>query len=289
MSFLRRRWEKNWPEIRSAFRGELPEFVLAARPAPLGDCVPVFWYHTVEPERFEADLRFLAENGYTTLQADALEDHLLGHRAAPDRSVVLSFDDGPFNLYAVAFPLLRTHGQRGVAFVAPRFHDQGEQPEPDAERPCSWDEIREMHRSGVLDFQSHTLEHRYVPRWPEPLPLTGIAARYQRRGEAPLSVEEDFRQAKTALESRLEKPVRHLAFPGFEGSPAAIRAGQASGYQCFWWGLRPGRRGNQAGNDTTEIVRLSGEFLRRLPGRGRSSLASLLGRRYGAVVRQWLR
>jgi hypothetical protein len=56
MSFLRERWEKNWPGMRAALLGGLPRFVLSERPAELGDAVPVFCYHTVDHATLEADL-----------------------------------------------------------------------------------------------------------------------------------------------------------------------------------------------------------------------------------------
>jgi len=83
MSFLRQRWEKNWPEIQAAIGGGLPPFVFSPRPLPLGDEVPVFWYHSVDRDTFAADLSFLRDNGYTTLHADELRAHLLRRAPAP--------------------------------------------------------------------------------------------------------------------------------------------------------------------------------------------------------------
>jgi peptidoglycan/xylan/chitin deacetylase (PgdA/CDA1 family) len=287
VSFLRRRWEKNWPEIRNALRGDLPPFILSARPGPLAG-VPVFWYHTVEPEPFEGDLRFLADNGYTSLGADELLDHLSGRNAVASRSVVISIDDGAFNLYEVAFPAIRKFGFKAVAFVAPHFHDIATTTRGGA-RPCTWREIEEMHGSGLVDFQSHTFEHRYLPRWPEPLPLTGIAREHHRYRERQLSIEEDFLLAKHALESRLGKTIWHLAFPSFDGTAEAVRIGLACGYKSFWWGVQPGKTWNRPGDDGTSVVRLSGEFVRRLPGRGRRPLAKLLWNRYSRAARGWRR
>jgi peptidoglycan/xylan/chitin deacetylase (PgdA/CDA1 family) len=285
MRFLRERWEKNWPELRAAARRGVPSFVFAASPPELDGGVPVFFYHAVTTEGFAADLRFLRENGYATLDADGLLAHLGGERPAPPRSVVLTFDDGGSLLHRIVFPLLREFGQRAVAFVAPRFHGDaciGAGREP---RPCTWDELREMAASGVVDVQSHTLEHRYLPRWPEVVPLTGIAQDYLRCLGAPLSVGEDIRRSREVLEAELGRPVRHLAFPRFDGTAEAVRLGREAGFEGFWWGMQPGRPLNRPGDDGGHVVRLSGEFVRRLPGRGRASLRSILRRRYRSALR----
>jgi peptidoglycan/xylan/chitin deacetylase (PgdA/CDA1 family) len=286
MSFLRERWEKNWPEMRAALLGGLPHFVLSKQPAELGDSVPVFHYHTVDHEELEADLRFLRRNGYVAINADSLLDHLQGRRPAPERAVVLSFDDGPRHLHQVVFPLLHAFRQPTVAFIAAGFHpDDGAPDVPD--RPCTWDELRAMHASGLVDFQSHTFEHRYLPCWPEPVAPTGIASRFLRYDLVPRSIEADFRLAREAIEAQLKKRVQHLAFPRFDGTPEAVRIARACGYLGLWCGLASGQRSNRPGDDGTAIVRVSGEFVRRLPGRDRTSVTTILRRRYASGIRRW--
>ena len=274
---LRSSWEKNWPEFYCALTGGVPKFVFARKPGGIGSSIPVFVYHAVNARVFEADLAFLHRNGYTTITSDRLLDYLCGRRQAPERSVVLSIDDGARNLYDVAFPLLKQYRSTAVAFIATSLHEEASNA---ADNPssgiassfCSWSHIREMHGSGHVDIQSHTHEHRYVPRWPESTPLTFSAS--------PFSMEEDFRLARETIERQLNKKVRHLAFPKYGGTDAAVRVGQACGYEAFWWGTLRGRPGNSPGDPPTHVVRVSGEFLRRLPGDGRVSLANVLRARY---------
>lgn len=289
MASLRRSWEKNWPEVGCALSGGLPRFVTARRPAEVGACVPVFCYHRIDADRFGADVAFLRRNGYTTLDADALADHMEGVRPAPERSVVLTIDDGASCLRSVAFPILRELRAVAVAFVCPGLHTWDARPAADgSERLCSWPEILEMHASGCVDFQSHTMEHRYVPRWPEPCPVAGGAPEevLARRGPA-RRLSEDLLLARTMLESALSKRVRHLAFPQYIGTAESVRIGRRCGYRAFWWGVLPARPGNRPGDPTDAVVRVSGEFLRRLPGEGRVSLRSVLWERYCGNLERW--
>lgn len=274
-------WRKNWPEVRAAASGGLPAFVLSPRSPEPGDGVPAFCYHVVDAGAFEADLAFLRANGYTTIGPDDLLRHMTREAPAPPRSVVLTFDDGAVNLYRVAFPLLRAHGFRATAFIAPRYHDAASAVASDAPaRPCTWAEIEEMHASGVIRFESHTLEHRYVPRWPEPVPLAGVDDAWVRAALGPpTTLEADLAGARDAIERRLGVEVRHLAWPRYDATPAALAAGRAAGYRAFWGGVLPGVDMNRPGGDPTRIVRLSGDLLRRLPGDGRVPLAEVLTRR----------
>jgi hypothetical protein len=139
-----------------------------------------------------------------------------------------------------------------------------------------------MHQSGVIDFQSHTYEHRYIPpRWPEPVDLEGWDPEVVRSliGLA-RPIVYDLRLAKETLEQHLNKTVRHVAFPRFYGTKEAVRVGSQIGYEGFWWGTMPHRAGNRRGQSPSGKVRFHGAFLRRLPGEGRESLRTVLRRRY---------
>jgi peptidoglycan/xylan/chitin deacetylase (PgdA/CDA1 family) len=279
LTVCRNIWQKNWPEVHAAVTSGLPGFVFRSHPQPLGSSVPVFCYHVVGPQRFQADLDFLSQNGYVTIDGDTLLDHLTGRRQAPEGAVVLTFDDGSRNHYEVVFPLLKRYGMKGVAFIAPRFHAYNcNNP---LLQPLSWQQIREMHESGAIDFQSHTYEHRYLPRWPEPVGLEGLDPEVAEslRGLA-LAIREDFRLSKEILEQKLNKPIRYLAFPRFTGTVEALHIGGECGYEGFWWGVIPHCPDNRPGQSPNYIVRLRPEFLRRLPGKGRMPLSWVLHEAY---------
>jgi hypothetical protein len=279
ISQLRRSWEKNWPELHCALRAGMPSFVTSARPREHGTCIPVFCYHIIDPERFGSDLAFLTRNGYTTLDADELLAHMEGEQVAPPRSVVLTIDDGMLDLYTEAYPLLREYDATAVAFIAPGLHERSGAEEDDARRLCSWTEIEEMHLSTHVDFQSHTLEHRSVSRWPQPCGIRDPRGWLTLPLMSPMTLEHDLKAARTLLRERLQKEAVHLAFPQYEGTSAAVRAALVNGYRGLWWGTLAGRRGNDIGDPLAQIVRVSGEFLRRLPGEGRVSLTSILQQR----------
>lgn len=291
LTALRNSYEKNWPEVHAALTGSLPSFIYSRQPGELESSIPVFCYHLFDSVEFERDLEFLQRNDYVTLDAQALVDHLLGTRPAPPRSVVLSVDDGAGNLFATGFPLLQRFNMTAVAFIVPRFHAE-EFTGPYAnggDRPCTWPEIREMHESGLVDFQSHTYEHRYVPRWPEPIMMTGANQELIQSMRGPAqSMTDDFRISKELIEHNIGKSVNHLAFVKYNGSEEAIRIGRECGYESFWWGYLPGHAGNRAGQSPNRVTRIDAIYLRRLPGQSRKPLRRILGERYGAsVARMW--
>ncbi|SLN75978.1 polysaccharide deacetylase family protein [Oceanibacterium hippocampi] len=284
-------WEKNWPEVGAALRGGAPGFLFMRKPQDIGNNVPVFCYHTVEREAFVADLDFLAANGYRTMSADGLLSHMMGEEPAPARSVVLTFDDGARNLYEVVYPALKQRGMVGVAFVCAGLHKEpGEQAaiingHAGIVPPLDWVQMREMHRDGVIDFQSHGLRHAPVPDWPEQATLLGVSDDWIELVELPeTSVRDEFARARAILEEKLDKTVLHLAFPCYKGTEEGLRIVADCGYRAAWWGVMAGRAFNRPGDSPWQVTRWSGEFVRRLPGEGRRPLDRILWDRYGGTL-----
>jgi peptidoglycan/xylan/chitin deacetylase (PgdA/CDA1 family) len=287
-------WRKNAPEIAGWWSGSLPRFVTTRRALEPLDGVPVFCYHLVESAKLEADLKFLKDNGYRTLGADEFVGYLTAALDVGPRAVVLTFDDGPRNFYDVAFPLLTKYSARAVAFIAPGLHaDAGPDDDAVAARPMTWREIRAIHDSGLVDFESHTFESRYVPDWPRPAALAGCdPAIEDARRRQPTAFKEDIADSRAAIAAQLPAAaVEHLSFPMYIGNEAAVRTAQSLGFKACHWGLIEGRPLNRRGDSPFYISRLSDEFLRRLPGDGRVSMIHLLRERLhrARTARAWRR
>jgi len=189
---------------RDLLLGRYPEFVTGGL-LPRGD-VPVFVFHSVEPQSFGRKLRYLADNGYRTLSAEEYHQGLLGARPFPEKAVLLTFDDGRGSLWSVGAPLLRRYGMRGVVFLVPaRIPSRSGPPAPtleDVERGraraeevlereagegafLSWQEVETLGRSGVFEFHSHTLTHARIHVGPV---LQGFVSPESRRGYAAMDV-----------------------------------------------------------------------------------------------------
>lgn len=87
----------------------------------------------------------------------------------------------------------------------------------------------------------------------------------------------DLRRARELIEQRLPgTDVRHLCYPYTVGSGPAVEASREAGYRTNFWGILPDRRDNRPGQDPYFCPRLKGDFIFRLPGRGRKPLATIL-------------
>jgi peptidoglycan/xylan/chitin deacetylase (PgdA/CDA1 family) len=123
---------------------------------------------------------------------------LRGDEKPPDKTVVITFDDGFRNNYTQAFPILKMYGFTATVFLT-IDHINGvctwDKHESIPEIPLlSWDEIREMSTYGI-DFGSHGCTHRYMTR---------------------LSREEmemELQESKSTIEVKLGKPADFFCHP----------------------------------------------------------------------------
>jgi hypothetical protein len=158
---IHRMIEKNRHDALGILLRKYPSFVLSDRVDNVVE-IPAFVFHHVTAESLEPMLQFLVDNRYATLTADEYIERQMGQRRRREREVLLTFDDGLKSLYTVAYPALRRLGLKAVAYIVP-----GMTPEDadagGADRLCTWKEIQEMHESGVLDIQSHSMYHHSIP------------------------------------------------------------------------------------------------------------------------------
>lgn len=182
MSVLESKLRAAQDEIRN-FMKCYPDFVIKSHVAALEQEIPVFAFHSIEPVVFQKQLHYLEENRYSTL---SIEEYLLGlggKKKNSSRCVLLTIDDGRQSVWKYAYPLLKKYGMKAVVFVLPG-HTKAKNSPTHFEAQCStvqkrdegepllsWDQLRTMHSSGLVDIQSHTLYHHLIYVSPK---ITGV-------------------------------------------------------------------------------------------------------------------
>jgi peptidoglycan/xylan/chitin deacetylase (PgdA/CDA1 family) len=150
--------------------------------------VPVLMYHAVIPaaenpdpnngsiinlETFEQHMAHLHDEGYYAASLEELELYVHGIIGLPEKTVVITFDDGYENNYTHAYPVLERYGLRASLFVIGTFiREDGERPKPGMPVYLSKGQMEEM--SSVFDYHSHTHNlHRKEEKYcAKPIPAT---------------------------------------------------------------------------------------------------------------------
>jgi hypothetical protein len=177
------KYQKNKHIIDNVILRNAPEFVYRFNPPVLEGEIPVFTFHIALPDWFEEQCKFLSENRYKTMSAEELFYAMTSRGRPPKKSIFLTFDDGLKHVWTVVYPLLKKYGFRATCFLIPGCiseDDQRVRPTLDdywdgrasleeimslkneKSSLATWPEIRIMHESGIIDFQSHTMYHSLV-------------------------------------------------------------------------------------------------------------------------------
>lgn len=134
-----------------------------------GVFVPILMYHnvtdkpygnkyTVTAAELESDLKYIEENGYTTVGINDLTAYAEGEGELPQKPIVLTFDDGYESLYVIGEPLFRKYGAKAVIGVIGELTELFSKDEDHniEYSHLNIEEINEMSKSGIFEFQNHT-------------------------------------------------------------------------------------------------------------------------------------
>ena len=186
--------------------------------------LPVLMYHNVTSDydlvlkdptvhitamSLEEHLVSLISAGYNTISLDDYYAWYNENKPLPPNPILITFDDGYVSNYELAYPLFQKYNLKATIFViASRMGaDNVEFPH------FSWEEAREMERSGLIDIESHSFTH------PD----------FSRLSYAQTVVE--MRLSKFAIESNLGKKCRYFAYPYGKLNSASTAVAKSAGYE----------------------------------------------------------
>jgi peptidoglycan/xylan/chitin deacetylase (PgdA/CDA1 family) len=208
--------------------------------------IPIIGLHAIEEEieipielsttNFEVLCRTLKDFGYQTITFEDLLKHMYHGRALPERSVIITSDDGYQDNYSQAFPVLKEYGYVMTVFLVTGVigEDEGERmpntvfnKRTDTIRPMLiWPEIEEMDEYGC-EFLSHTENHIRLGLAPDE------------------EVLDELITSRETIESRLGKDVEFFAWPFDNYSEDKWPLIEEAGYEGavrYWGGIEDIRK-----------------------------------------------
>lgn len=140
--------------------------------------VPVVMYHSllpggnsdfvIDPALFEQDLIYLQQQGYTTVTVADLIAYVHEGKPLPEKPVMLTFDDGYYNNYLYAHPLLKQYGMRAVlspiGSVSEFYSDHPAEQDKPRYAHVTFAQLNEMVQSGVWEIQHHSYDLHHTDR-----------------------------------------------------------------------------------------------------------------------------
>lgn len=208
--------------------------------------VPILLYHYVEyvqdkrdtirqsldinPGVFESQVKTLSDAGYTFITARELGQVLDGKANLPKKPILLTFDDGHWDLDTDVLPILKKYHAKATAYIIPGFLGGSDFLSPD--------QLRDVIASGLVEIGAHTVHH--VSLTNKFLPV----------------VQYEVSQSKAMLEKDYHLLVVSFAYPGGAFDQQAINVvknskfstavstipgiAQSTANRFFLYRLRPG-------------------------------------------------
>lgn len=144
---------------------------------------------TINPYLFENQIKTFVEAGFKTYFAKEIPEILDGKIDSfdPDKSVVLTFDDGYEDFYDYVLPILKKYNVKATQYIIYDYIGR--------KGFLNEKEIHELVKSGLVEIGSHTLDHAYL------------------KNEASSSAQIQIDESKTLLEKRFGIPIETFAYP----------------------------------------------------------------------------
>ncbi len=187
--------------------------------------VPILLYHRLAPTVkdsmtittavFESHLKYLRDNGYRVIPLRQLVDYYLKKGPAPaPKSVVIVEDDAHISVYTTMLPMVKKYRVPVTVFVYPSAISN-------ASYAMTWDQLRELKKTGLFDIQSHTFWH---PNF-----------RHDKKRLKPAEFEKfvdiQFRKSKAKIDKELAVNVDMLAWPFGIYDDYLMKKAAADGYK----------------------------------------------------------
>ena len=177
--------------------------------------IPVFCYHSVNPNAYnnpaiitpdclKSQLTFIKKQGFNTLSINDLYSYLSNNSEIPQKSILITFDDGYMDNYYYAFPILKELNMKATIFCITR--------DLDGKYYLSNEAIKIMSANNI-DIESHTFSHKK---------LSSLTYENQLK---------ELEKSKKDLESITGNKVTAIAYPYGDYNQDTLKAASKAGYQ----------------------------------------------------------
>lgn len=199
-------------EYRRPVLQRLPEDVnnnLKAQSSPnITYHIPILLYHYIEyvtdkrdtirqslvviPSVFEQQVKTLKDAGYTFITSADYGSILNGKGTLPEKPVIITIDDGHWDLATDILPILKKYNVKATAYIVPGLLGGSDY--------LSQSQLQEVINSKLVDIGAHTVHHMWL------------------KGRSKEFVQKEVLDSKTMLEQKFNIHVVSFAYPygGFD-------------------------------------------------------------------------
>lgn len=159
-------------------------------------------YLSVRTSALNEQISWLLHNGYHIISVQDILDAHNGKKTLPPKAVLLSFDDGYSSFYTRVWPLLQAWNVPALWAPVGSWVDTPENQKVNfgglmtpRDRFATWDMVRELSRSPLIEIGSHTWASHYgIPANPQGSREPAIANRFYDKATGRYETDRQFNQ-----------------------------------------------------------------------------------------------
>ncbi|MFH1979537.1 MAG: polysaccharide deacetylase family protein [Patescibacteria group bacterium] len=156
-------------------------------------------FFTVKLRDFERQMNYLKQHNFNIISVAELLILLKNNKQKilnKNKTIIITFDDGYADNYETAFPVLKKYQYPATIFLTVgRVGTKLKLKNKTKINMLNWEQIKEMHNSGLIDFEPHTITHPKLSK----IEIT--------------VAENEILESKQIIEEKLNKKCRVFAYP----------------------------------------------------------------------------
>ncbi len=164
---------------------------------------------SVSRDQFEKHLAYLKKHDHTVLTLGAALERLSSEKPLPEKTTVITIDDGYASIWENALPLLEKYGYPATVFVSTKLVGGGSY--------LDWEQIKALQDKG-FEIGNHSHSHAYFLNRPA--------------GERAASFEADLRKSHEKFRRHLDGVPELYAYPFGEYDPSLMAVLEEHGYKA---------------------------------------------------------
>lgn len=134
--------------------------------------LPILMYHSilqnpssagkyvVSPVVFENDIKYLKDNGYTSILSDELIAYVKNGEPLPSKPIMITLDDGYLNNLTYVLPILEKYDMKAIISVVGKYTERfsAEDDHNPSYSHFSWEDINTCIASGRIEIGNHSYD-----------------------------------------------------------------------------------------------------------------------------------
>lgn len=169
---------------------------------------------SLDPNEFEREMRYLKDNNFKFLKLEDLNDI----KGLPNKSVMITFDDGYEDNFLNATPILKKYNIPAIFFISTGLLGK----EHKGMKVMDWEQIKKISEDALFEVGCHATSHKKLHKMER------------------IDVAREIQESKDILEQRLNKNVRLFAYPNGRYNDMVLKVVEEFGFD-FAFSVKPRR------------------------------------------------